>query len=395
MLLEGKRIFFINHQTTAIGKLGLAAGPVGGGDHILAPHARLNLDQADRATHIKSLAPHPVGAGANVFYNTPAHMGRPGDRGVRKNNHKLVPAHPAQVYALGQHVGDALAHLLQHFVPYVMPEQIIDQLEAVQIQIGERHGLPVRELLHGRIERFFDATAVQHLGERIMVSQKIQLLGGFGLVGDILQGALNLGARQRGLDQKTLGTGAPGVFFCFDLQLNAAAVLGVVGRIFGLVRLLKQLLVEQAPGPSLKILVPVFAAFGQHLLAQHLHQGRVGAQKAPLNVQGEHANRYGLEGLRHLGLHLQPLRMLLAHLLGNCQGSQKAGRQGRSDTVDRVNHALDAKCCGDDFRETGQQGHRDGRGIPPGRPGASFLQNADHQKHQGADDNAGDAPHHR
>ena len=106
-------------------------------------------------------------------------MGGPGDRGVRENQHKLVSAYPAQVYALGQHVGDAFAHLLQHFVPHVLPEQIIDQLEAVQIQVGERHGLPAQELLHGRIERFLDATAVEHLGECIVVRQKIQLLGGF------------------------------------------------------------------------------------------------------------------------------------------------------------------------------------------------------------------------
>ncbi len=72
--------------------------------------------------------------------------------------------------------------LTQHFVAAAMAEQIIDQLEAVEIDIGKR---PRQRFvaLHGN--GFLDAAPVQRAGQRIVLGEKAQTLDGFRTFGGV------------------------------------------------------------------------------------------------------------------------------------------------------------------------------------------------------------------
>ena len=178
MLLERQGIFFIHDQATAVGRFGLPAGPVGGGNGVFEGHASVDLDQPDRAAHIKSLAAHPVGPGAYAVHNALAHVGGHGNWGIPKHNHKLIAADPPKLDVARQHVGDAFANLLQDLIAHAMAKQVVDQLEPVQVQVSQPHGPLARQLLDGAIEHPLDATAVQHFGQGVMVGQKVQVFCG-------------------------------------------------------------------------------------------------------------------------------------------------------------------------------------------------------------------------
>jgi len=77
-----------------------------------------------------------------------------------------------------------------------MAIQIIDQLEPVQIEVAKRQQLAVLYPVDGQVELASDTATVQHLGQGVVVGQKIQFLHGSGFFGYVLQRAFNHAVRQ-------------------------------------------------------------------------------------------------------------------------------------------------------------------------------------------------------
>ncbi len=364
---QAGRVALVHRQALLQAALGVAAGVVGGGHHVADGTARGHLDEADGAAHVERARPHPVGAGADA--GDDALADEPGERdvGVREDDQELVAPDTPDLHVARQHLRDACAHLLQHVIASGMAEQVVDELEAVQVQIGQRQRLALVALRQGRFEDLLDAAAVEYARERIVVGQHAQVLGGARFFGHVLQRAFDAAACLGGPHHE-----APG-------QL---AIVAPVHRELGFgLALAVHHLVQLQPGGVAELRAPGATAVVQQAVPQHVHQRGVGAQEAPLQIQGEQADGHGLVGILQLRLHLQALDVLLAHLFGDGQRGQQARRQGRRDVVHRAHQHLHAVGRRDDFRKARQEGDPQRSAVPQGHPRAGLEHDA-HQAHR-------------
>ena len=248
-----------------------------------------------------------------------------------------------------------------------MAEQVVDQLEAVEVDIGQGHRLAGGQSVGGQREFALDAAAVEDLGERVVVGHELQLLGGLVLFGGVLQHALDARARQRGAHQEALGAVAAG-------QLHLGLCLGV------------HLLVQFGPGAFGEELAPRGAARHEAGDAQHLLQGRVDAQEVTIHVEREQAHGHGLVGVLEFLLGRFALLGLDPHLLGHGQRGQQARGQRGGDAVDDAQQFAHAERGRGDFGDGGQEADGEGGGEPGGDPVARFRNDLEqaHRHHREA-----------
>ena len=202
--LEGRRVALVDHQGVAVAVLGLTAGAVGGRDRILHRHPRRDFDQADRAAHVEGLVADPVRGAADAVDDAAADQRGERDRGVRHDDHEFVAAHAPDLLAAGQRQFHALADLFQDLVAGRVAEQVVDQLEAVEVDVGHRQRLARAQRLHRALEHLLDAAPVEDLGQRVVVGHEAQLLGGLVFFGDVLQHRLDAAACQRCADHEAV-----------------------------------------------------------------------------------------------------------------------------------------------------------------------------------------------
>ena len=122
---------------------------------------------------------HPHGAG---------HLFRDGrDRiqfaDIGKHHHELVAARPAQGVFLTNAVPQALGHVAQHFIADIVPQRIVDDLEAIHVNRKHDHKLPSSlRLRQRRADPVEQQRPVGQPRERIVVDQILNpLLGGLPL----------------------------------------------------------------------------------------------------------------------------------------------------------------------------------------------------------------------
>ena len=134
------------------------------------------LDQAHRAMHLEGQVAHAVGPVAQAVHDKPDRSGGVGQVGVGHEDDELVAAHAAQVYAALQHLVDTRADPPQHLA--APPFGVVDQLEAVQVQVGQRQAV-VLPRAAAPVPARPDAAAVEHLSAgRSAIVGIPQALGG-------------------------------------------------------------------------------------------------------------------------------------------------------------------------------------------------------------------------
>ncbi len=90
---------------------------------------------------------------------------------------ELVAAEPGAGLARVEHFGEALGDAAQHGIAGAVPEQVVDLLEAVEIEA--QHGKPVAAALglgYLLVQLLVEGGAVGEAGERIVVGEEAQLL---------------------------------------------------------------------------------------------------------------------------------------------------------------------------------------------------------------------------
>ena len=317
---------------------------------------------------------HPIGQMANLVNDALAQGSSLRQAQAGHEDDEFIAPHAPHVHARLQQRRHPGADLAQHLVAGVVAKQVIDQLEAIQIQIGQCQGRAGLRGLQRPVQLGANAVAVEHLGQRVMVGQELQALRGQGALGHVLQRAFDACAGARGLHQETasLGRARMGPSCQFELHRRLAV----------------QRLQHAQPVHGGDVLIPVVVAPRQHGGPQRCMQSRVGGDEAALQIQREQPQRRHLVAVLQLGLRLDALLVLLAHLRGDGHGGQQAGGQCRRDAVDRANPGLQPKGRCHHLIQAGQQHHGNCRAIPGrhrrARDGDDAPQN-DHQQHA-ADD---------
>ena len=87
--------------------------------------------------------------------------------------------------------------------------------------------MPLREFVFFGLQRQLQAPAAEHFGQRVVVGQEVQRLGGLGLFGDVLQRTLHLAPRELGVHQKAPGLLAMGLRFAQKLDFAGVARAGI------------------------------------------------------------------------------------------------------------------------------------------------------------------------
>ena len=186
VLLISRRVLLVDRQPVALRRFGLLAGALCGRQRIFDGHVLVNFDYANRPAHIKGAGRQVVGLVGNGLNQPLAHVRGHGHGRMGKYQHKLVATHAPKPHAWRQQGSHARAHLLQHRVAHAVAKHVVDELETVQVQVGQRQRAPLRELVFFGLQRQLQAPAAQHFGQRVVVGQKVQRLGGLGLFGDVL-----------------------------------------------------------------------------------------------------------------------------------------------------------------------------------------------------------------
>ena len=107
-------------------------------------------------------------------------------RQPRQQHGELIAADPCQRVAIANAALKTLPHELQRDIAHLVPEGVIDRLEAIEVQHehGE-HGAVAPRMPHGLMQAIGEQGAVRQSGEAIGVCQIDELLLGVVLLGDI------------------------------------------------------------------------------------------------------------------------------------------------------------------------------------------------------------------
>ena len=245
-----------------------------------------------------------------------------------------------------------------------MAVEVVEQLEAVQIQIGHRQPSAGGQLSLQSGQRLFDPAAIQHPRQRVVERHETQVLVQARLLGDVLDQALDLTSGQGGPDRETVSGRSD------ELQLGA--------------RLVAQTFHQGLPAAARKMRGP-----GRQevtlALSEHASQRRVGLDEAPLLVGAEQADRHRFVGRLQAALGLAAVVALLLHLRGHRQRGEQTREQRGRDAVDHLGQSAHAQPGRDHLREAGEQGDGEGSGVPQGHLGARQPQDAQqvgrHQQH--------------
>ena len=255
--MEGGGVAFVHHQAVLASGLRFAAGAVSGRDRILHLHAGVDFDQSDRTAHMKGLVADPVRRVADTVDDAAADQRGQRNRRIRHHDDEFIAADAADLLAAGQHCCHPLAHLAQHFVAGGVAEQVVDQLETVEVEVGQRQRLPGGHCRHRVFEHLLDAAPVEYLGQRIVVGHEAQLFGRLRFFSGFFEHPLDAPARQGGAHLETLAA-----FAVLDFQLGVGATVYHV--------------VQLAPHAFGKKLFPSGLAGDDLGLSEHLEQRRVG-----------------------------------------------------------------------------------------------------------------------
>ncbi len=93
---------------------------------------------ADRAAHPFLQAQISEVQCRDALANAFSHFGRTLGRCFRQEERKLLPTDPADTILLPQGIGKRACHLLQHDIPGMVAEPVVDLLEVVDIQHHHR-----------------------------------------------------------------------------------------------------------------------------------------------------------------------------------------------------------------------------------------------------------------
>ena len=137
VLQISRRVLLVNHQPIALRLLGLLAGALCGRQRVFDGHVFIHFDHANGPAHIKGACRQVVGLAADGLNQSFAHVRGHGHGRVRKHEHKLITAHAPKPHARGQQGSHAHAHLLQHRVAHAVAKHVVDELETVQVQVGQ------------------------------------------------------------------------------------------------------------------------------------------------------------------------------------------------------------------------------------------------------------------
>ena len=131
----------------------------------------------DRRIGFRGLAPHLQGFQDGL--GDPAGHGRIGKSG--QNHGELVPAEPGDHLALVEKADNSPRHRLQHAVARRVPEQVVDFLEAVEVETEHCKPAPrCQGHLYLLVQLLVEAAAIGNPRERIMMREKADVL--FGLL---------------------------------------------------------------------------------------------------------------------------------------------------------------------------------------------------------------------
>ena len=182
-------------------RLGQAAGAIRCRNGILEAGRRHQFHEANRHADAETLAAGLEAAAADQFDDGLADQASLGDRGVLHDDQELVAADPPQTM-MPDRPGHPLADLFQDIVAHRVPEQVVDQLEAVHVEISQRQRPLRRAALERRRSDRLDATPVEDLGQGVEFGKVAELPVGLVAFGDVLQGAFDAPLRNRRLDQE-------------------------------------------------------------------------------------------------------------------------------------------------------------------------------------------------
>ncbi|MCZ7561703.1 MAG: hypothetical protein M5U30_18075 [Burkholderiaceae bacterium] len=165
--------------------LRLAARPVARGERIGRAHVLEDPDHADARRDVEGLvlvlvrtvaqfAAQLLAQGAGGLERQPVH-----------DDHQFVAANARRQVRRPDHFAHAGRHLAQDLVAGGVPEQVVHQLEAVEVDVGQAHGTIPRGA-DGLQQVQFEAAPVQQPGQRIVVDQELELAFSVLARGDVL-----------------------------------------------------------------------------------------------------------------------------------------------------------------------------------------------------------------
>ncbi len=121
------------------------------------------------------------------------------DVGGRQHHRELIAAEPRDRIGRAQRVAQARRHFLQHLIAGVMPERVVDLLEAIEIEQQHGEALVIAMRAQDRLlQPIEEQRAVGQVGERVVVGE----------IGDALAGQVAF-APDRGFAQLPARRPAP------------------------------------------------------------------------------------------------------------------------------------------------------------------------------------------
>ena len=159
--------------------LGLAAGVVGTVDQLAAGLAAQGRAHAHAGGDGKALGRNDEGAAGNGI------QGTIGQQAVRRivaveQHREFVAPHAGNLRMLAQPAAQSAHDIHQHRVTGLMPEHIVEHLEAVQVDVAEGHPIQRFMLVQQCVEALLQAMAVQRAGQPVVL----------GLVDEVVFGLL-------------------------------------------------------------------------------------------------------------------------------------------------------------------------------------------------------------
>ena len=167
----------IADDSTSAHALGFRAGPVARAQGIGRPHAVEHADHADARRHAERLVLVLVCTLAQIDAQPLAKRLGGLERDSLQDHHELVAAHARGDVRRHDHRAHPRRELAQDLVAGGVPEEVVDELEAVEVDIGEAErplaGDP------GRLAQAdLEPAPVQQAGQRVVVDEELELFLG-------------------------------------------------------------------------------------------------------------------------------------------------------------------------------------------------------------------------
>ena len=148
--------------------LGLAAGVVGTVDQLAAGLATQGRAHAHAGGDGKALGCDDEGAAGNGI------QGTIGQQAVRRivaveQHREFVASHAGNLRMLAQPAAQSAHDIHQHRVTGLVPEHVVEHLEAVQVDVAEGHPIQRLMLVQQCVEALLQAMAVQRAGQPVVL----------------------------------------------------------------------------------------------------------------------------------------------------------------------------------------------------------------------------------